>query len=80
VDKGIDKNRRKFLKIILIGGGIFAVGKILGPLFSPTLNSSLTKETEKVINKPTSFKISEKNKTLTIYDKTGEEVFQIDNN
>lgn len=34
----MDKNRRKFLKIILIGSGALIAGKILGPLFSEFLD------------------------------------------
>jgi len=79
----VDINRRKFLKIILIGSGTFLVGKILEPLFSKSLFSdeplaktnSLTK-----INGGDShaFRVVEDKKSLSIYDNSGEEIFQID--
>lgn len=68
----IDKNRRNFIKIILVGGGTLLLGKFLGPVFSRIVNGPSTET-----NFP-SFKAVENKKTLTIYDKTGEEIFQID--
>jgi hypothetical protein len=68
----MDKDRRKFLKIILIGSGTLLAGKVLGPLFSSLLDDSSTK------NDSTAFKVSEDEKNLSIYDSSGEEIFQID--
>lgn len=75
----MDTNRRKFLKIILIGGGTFVLGRLLDPFLS-----KLVEEGEKRVSipspKPTSslFKIVEDEKFLSIYDDSGQEVFQID--
>ena len=68
----IDKNRRNFIKIILIGGGTLVLGKFLGPVFLRFMNGPSTETNFE------SFKAVENKKTLTIYDKSGSEVFQID--
>jgi len=68
----VDNNRRNFLKIILIGGGTFIAGKVLGPLFSNSLINPPAKD------KSSAFKIVEDKKVLSIYDNSGEEIFQID--
>ena len=78
----MDKERRNFLKIILIGSGTLLAGKVMGPLFSGRLNlgNSFDKiglpDPKKTI--PSSFKIVENEKVLCIYDSSGEEIFQID--
>jgi hypothetical protein len=66
----VDKNRRKFLKIVFIGSGVFLVEKIFGPLSSIFLNGSKSGLR--------SFHIVENSERLSIYDKNGEEIFQID--
>ena len=38
----MDKNRRKFLKVVFIGSGLFIAGKILNPLLSKSLTKSLS--------------------------------------
>ena len=68
----IDKNRRNFIKILLVGGGALFLGKFLGPVFSRLVNGPSTETNFE------SFRAVESKKTLTIYDKSGEEVFQID--
>lgn len=73
----MDTNRRTFLKIILIGGGTLLVGKVLGPLFLNLLNDSSAK-TGSTKTKPLAFRIDDNEKRLSIYDDTGEEIFQID--
>lgn len=74
----MNKNRRKFLKIIFIGSGIILMEKVLGPLFSTFLDDSFAKTDS--LNK-TSFKdfqVVENKKNLSVYDNSGEEVLQID--
>lgn len=73
----MDKNRRKFLKIILIGVGTFFAGKILNPFFSKSLDNSSDKKALSK-NKSSTFRVIENKKFLSIYDDSGEEVFQID--
>jgi len=74
---GIDKERRRFLTVMLIGSGAFLAEKVLGPLFSffsdPSARSSLS-------NKPGSrgFNIVENKNGLSVYDVSGEEILQID--
>ncbi|MBP9715208.1 MAG: twin-arginine translocation signal domain-containing protein [Candidatus Pacebacteria bacterium] len=73
MDKNLNKNRRNFLKFLLIGGGTFVAAKVLGPTITkmfdgPTVEGDFT-----------SFRAVENKKGLTIYDKeTGEEIFIID--
>jgi hypothetical protein len=73
----VDKNRRKFLKIILVGVGAFFVGKVLDPFFSKSTNNSSARK-EAIKGKAPVFRVVENNKLLSIYDDSGEEVFQID--
>ncbi len=68
----LNEGRRKFVKIVLIGGASFMVGKILGPLYSKFLPGPSTKKDS------TAFKISEDSKGLSVYDSSGEEVLYID--
>jgi hypothetical protein len=80
----MDKERRTFLKIILIGGGTLLAGKVLGPLFSGRVNDSFTKiDSSAKLNPPEennhrSFRVVENERVLSIYDNSGEEIFQID--
>ena len=77
-EEDIDKNRRKFLTVMLIGSGAFLLEKILTPLFSRFLNDSSAKTG---LSKKTDFKdfqVAENKKGLFVYDDSGEEVFQID--
>lgn len=75
----MDKNRRTFLKILLIGGGTLLVGKVFGPILLKLLDKSGT--TSKLVTAqadPKDFRIVEHKERLSIYDNSGEEVFQID--
>jgi len=74
----MDKERRTFLKIILIGSGTLLAGKVLGPLLSRCLNDSLSEAVPAVKTASKSFRIVENEKILSIYDNMGEEIFQID--
>ena len=75
----MDVNRRKFLKITLIGGTAFLVGKVIGPLFSKFINASSDSSASSARNIPVTFNVVEDKKGLSIYDNFGEEIFQIDN-
>jgi hypothetical protein len=80
----MDNERRNFLKIMLIGSGTLLAGRILGPLFSLRSDNVIAKieepkETDSPAKKsPSSFKVVENEKMLSIYDNYGEEIFQID--
>lgn len=76
----IDKNRRKFLTVILIGSGTFLVQKVLGPLFSKFLNDPPAKIGSPHKTILGGFQVVENKKVLSVYDDddSEEEVFQID--
>ena len=78
--ESIDKNRRKFLTVMLIGSGAFLVEKILTPLFSRFLNSPPTPAKTGLLNKTAfgGFQVTENKKGLSVYDSSGEEILQID--
>ena len=64
---------------MLVGVGTFAAGKLLGPLFSKSLNNQHTSPSPSSDKKDHSdFKVVEDKKVLSVYDSSGEEVFQID--
>lgn len=75
----MNTSRRKFLKILLIGSGAFLAERVLSPLFSMFSDSSaktnVLNPNKSVFN---NFKIIEDEKVLSIYDSSGEEIFQID--
>lgn len=68
----MNTSRRNFLKIALFGGGALVLGKVLGPVFSRIVDGPSE------VQETSSFRTVENNKTLTIYDKSGTEIFQID--
>lgn len=68
----VDKERREFLKLILFGGGALFVGKFFNPIFSKLISFSSEEKGEKL------FEITENKKMLSVYDSSGEEIFQID--
>lgn len=72
-EKNIDTNRRNFLKILLFGGGTIVLGKVLGPTVVKFFEGP---STETIFQ---NFKTVENKNGLKIYDKTGEEIFEIDN-
>jgi hypothetical protein len=79
----MDQERRKFLKIILMGSGILITGKILGPLYSWfSDNSSAEKNigsgTDGAKEVSENFRVNRNNGGLSIYDTSGQEIFQID--
>lgn len=67
----MDQNRRKFLKLVLFGGGSLIAGRVLGPFLSAFGEDQKESQTS-------SFKIVEDEKILTIFDNSGVEVLQID--
>ena len=76
----MDKNRRKFLKIIFIGSGALLLEKVSSSLLPRFFNNSLTKTKSSNKTNLGGFRVAENNKRLSIYDSTGEEIFQIDKN
>lgn len=74
----MDKNRRQFLKIILIGSGVLLAEKIFDPLFSKFFGSSLAKNNSSGKNNFRDFRVVEDKKSLSVYDSSGEEILQID--
>jgi len=72
----VDKERRKFIKILLIGGTSFIVGKTLGPLFSKFFDSP---SADNKNDSSVAFKVVQDKKKFSIFDDSGEEIFQIDN-
>lgn len=74
----MDGNRRKFLKIILVGSGVFLAEKVLSPLFSRFLDDSSVKNnpSDKIDFKD--FRVVEDKKGLSICNNSGEEILQID--
>ncbi len=80
----MDQERRKFLKVVLVGSGIILTERILGPLYSWFSDNSSEKnkiETASDETKDTSgdFRVDRNNNSLSIYDDSGQEIFQIDN-
>lgn len=75
----MDVERRKFLKIILIGSGTFLVGRVFGPLFSKFLDDSSIDPGSKTKADPVAFHVIKNKDKLSFYDDSGDEVFQIDN-
>lgn len=73
----MDKNRRKFLKIILVAVGAFFAGKILDP-FIPRSSGGSSAKRVVYKEKPSVFRVAENKQFLSIYDGSGEEVLQID--
>jgi len=76
----VDKNRRKFLKIIFIGSGALIMEKILGPFFSTSFGQRVEAP---LVDKPkkrrqTAFNIVDNNEVFSVYDESGEQIFEID--
>lgn len=84
--------RRKFLKILLIGTGAFFLGKFLGPIVkflgifkskevlikAPESEKSLkTSESEEGVEFK-NWKVTEKEDVLTVQDQSGEEILILD--
>lgn len=78
----MNEDRRQFLKIALIGSASFILGKIFGPVFSVLLdNTSAKADSEEKLKKKIAspaFRVHEDKHILSIYDESGEEIFQID--
>lgn len=74
----MNRERRKFLKMLLIGSGAFLVGKVFGPLSSRFLDHPVSNGKDMPKPESKAFRIVEDKKVLSIFDETGEEIFQID--
>lgn len=73
----MNRNRRRLLKILVIGGGVGLFAKFFG---ESSLNL-LTGRNNDVIDAAhlTNFQIKESEDGMTVYSKKGEELFVIDN-
>lgn len=68
----INKNRRNFLKIVLIGGGVLAVSRILGPkVLDLFYGPPAVKDFER-------FNVKETRTKFSVLSKEGEEIFIMD--
>jgi hypothetical protein len=70
----MDKKRRNFLKILIIGGGVFIGGKIIGPRVLEYFSAPPIVAEKDFGN----FKVSDDKKELIISDSQGEEILIID--
>jgi hypothetical protein len=64
-------DRRNFLKIIAVGGGLLAAGKLFDVLASDDTKILATKEFE-------NFEITESRKEISVNDKSGSTILIID--
>ena len=76
----MNEGRRKFLKVMLIGSGALLAEKILSPLFSFFSDDSSVKNKTDSSSKTglKNFQVIDNKKFLSVYDNSGEEIFQID--
>ena len=77
----MDQNRRNFLKLIFVGSSVLFVEKVMGSLFPRFFNDIVAKPNPPKVSDKTNFKsfhIIENSQRLSIYDSSGEEIFQID--
>ena len=70
---GVNKKRRNFLKVLLLGGGTLVAGRVLGPkildfLYGPP-----------VVKDFKQFNVTETREKFVISTKSGEEIFVMDN-
>jgi len=70
------ENRRKFLKYLLIGSGIFLLGKLLGTRLSSSNKSSSEEDAKEYLFK--NFRIKETDKELSFYESDGDEILIIE--
>ena len=68
----MDKNRRKFLAVIIAGVGSLVVVKILGPILAKFFDRRSIK------NEATIFRVVKRHRRLSIYSHSGEEILEID--
>ena len=68
----MDENRRKFLKILLLGSGALVITKLVNPKF---LNFPFGSRKEYFFR---NFRIVENKEELSIYEKGGEAILIID--
>lgn len=73
----MNTNRRKFLKLLVLGGGFALISKIFGD----DVVNFFDNRKEDAVNAKNfdNFDIIENNNGLKIYSKNGEELFVIDN-
>lgn len=73
----MNNSRRIFIKTLLIGSGVFLVGKVLGPRVLNLFSSESTVEPTTLKNFQ-NFRISENKNELIISDQKGNDIFIID--
>lgn len=74
----MNENRRKFLKTVLVGGGVVLAQKILGPVLHGLTSNPPAKANSSDKGDFANFKVVKGGKGLSIYDSSGEEIFQVD--
>lgn len=74
----MDINRRKFLKMLVVGGGVVAAEKFFGPVFSWFSHGASAKTASSLETGFRDFRIVENKNGLSIRDDSGEEILQID--
>jgi hypothetical protein len=63
---------------MLIGSGTILVGRVLGPFLSKFVDDSPIRTNYLAGANSKNFRIDENKKVMSIYDSSGEEIFQID--
>ena len=72
--KKMKLERRQLLKLMLLGGGAFLAGKILGP----SINLFSSEQDFGKITNFKNFRIVETGKELKFYDRRGNEILTVD--
>lgn len=67
----MNQNRRNFLRFILIGTGVFVIGKLLAS------NLPLFKSQEKELSLGEKFKVTEEGGKLIFFNQKGEKIFTL---
>ena len=70
----MDKKRRNFLKILVIGGGVFIGAKIISPMVLEYLSAPPVVAEKDFGN----FRVSDDKSELIISDKSGDDILIID--
>ena len=74
----MNESRRQFLKIILVGSGAVLMEKILGPLYHRFFSDFPAKSDPLTKTSSSNFRVAKEGGGLAIYDSSGEQIFQID--
>ncbi len=74
----MDKKRRKFLKLLVVGSGTLVMGQVLSPLLVKLVHPSSEKPKTRTKTSSKTFRVVENKQVLSFYDNSGEEILQID--